>query len=278
MITIHEELIALSGNNPAGYISLEPLANLTLDRLKTTVSFLKGQRIPAGTKVLSTTLTSLDCFDPFDAKSPFPTHTNFPTSFDAEFSASHHPELPNPPPGKFSNPEVDILIKKSFVITLDVFITKEPRSLISKVIVEISNLRAHIRAKNNVLVMEGADFKSSMRIERLPNADALITASCIDPLEVSRVEGHLAYGVISQAIALSLAQRTEIPLSEIFPAVDFGTEIKLTILQDGKALGIIPDETVSITNQSHCSCNDGPDIDISNTNITKTIPAETKSQ
>lgn len=242
MISIHEELAALSGNKPAGYLSLRPLAELTLKRLDKTVCLLRNKEIKAGDKVLSASLSALD----WDA----PTHVEFST--------------PNDP--VFLNQEVDILIKQPFVVTVNIFVAGEPESIISKISVNISDARAHIRAENNVLILEGADFESSIRIERTPNSEALLTASNIDPLEASRVEGHLAYGVISETVALSLAKRTEIQLSEIFPVVDFGTTIELIILQDGRALGIIPKETVSISTQYHCDCSSGPDLDFSRTN------------
>lgn len=182
MLPIHQELAALSGTNPAGYISLRPFAKLTLDRLNTTVALLMGKEIPAGTGVLSASLSAV----------------NWTAPASAEFSVPTSPVFPGL--------EIDILIPQPFEVILDVFLAGSPGSLISQVIVSISDARAHIRASDNILILEGADFKSAKRIERDPGADAILAASGIDPLEAARVEGHLAYGVVSQAIALSLSK------------------------------------------------------------------------
>jgi len=243
MLLIHQELAALSGTNPAGYISLRPFAKLTLERLNKTVSLLMGKEIPAGTGVLSTALSAV----------------NWTAPATAEFSAPTSPIFPGL--------EVDILIPQSFEVILDIFLSGSPGSIISRVVVEISDARAHNRASNNILILEGSDFKSAKRVERDPGADAILAASKIDPLEAARVEGHLAYGVVSQAITLSLSKRSELSLASIFPVVDFGSAIKLVVLLDGRALGIIPTGTVTLRKNDHCDCKDGPDLDHSNTTI-----------
>jgi hypothetical protein len=59
----------------------------------------------------------------------------------------------------------------------------------------------------------------------------------------------------------------------VFPVVDFGTTIKLAILQGGRALGIIPTETVTISKLSHCDCAEGPELGHTQTTIVNTAPA-----
>lgn len=260
MISIHEELEMLAGNNPAGYISLKPFAKLTLNRLNETVRLLKETRIPSGTGVLSAALSSM----------------SWSKQAVAKFS------------GDIGSPlEIDVLIPEEFFVTVDIFISDfekpeesgDPKkgpvnqaSIISKLIVRVSDTRVRLKARNNVLILEGATFDSSKRIERDQNADSRLMAAGIDLLEAARVEGHLVYGVISQAIALSLAQRTEIPLSEIFPAVDFGTTIKLISIDGGNALGIITDKAILIPDQSSRNCNNGPDLQHSESELNTILP------
>lgn len=55
--------------------------------------------------------------------------------------------------------------------------------------------------------------------------------------------------------------------------MNFGRTIKLVVLQNGTALGIIPTETVTLENLEHCDCKDGPDLDHSETTIVNTSPA-----
>ncbi|MGH6755173.1 MAG: hypothetical protein ACREDP_23715, partial [Bradyrhizobium sp.] len=145
-----------------------------------------------------------------------------------------------------------------------------PTAIISQVRLRIGDPRSRLRAENNILVIEGAYFEAARDISRTPDADTLLAASGIDQLEAAHLEGHIGYGVVSQAVAAALGQRQEQPLSSIFPAVDFGGAIKLAILEGKTALGIIPTGTVTINEQAHCDCADGPDLGVSHTTITNT--------
>jgi hypothetical protein len=103
--------------------------------------------------------------------------------------------------------EVDILISSNFDVFVDIFISGDETKTISQIKFSISNARAHMRAESNVLLIEGSEFKTQRSISRLHGADALLAAAGIDPLEAAYVEGHIGYGVVSQAVANALGQK-----------------------------------------------------------------------
>jgi len=246
---VHAELEALSGANPAGYISTSVLGRLTLERIISATKLLKGKSMQAGAGQLSATLRDIVWSTPPKAVLAVPRNPTFPDR------------------------EVDVLISTNFNVVVDIFITGDQTKSISEVTLSISDARAHIRAENNILIIDGSDFDFQRRIIRLPGADALLTAAGIDLLEAAHIEGHIGYGVVTQAVSTALGQRYEIALATVFPAVNFGKGIKLAILTGGEALGIIPSETVTTVSPAHCECKDGTDFSISRTEITNTAPA-----
>jgi hypothetical protein len=251
MTAIHDDLERLSGLKPAGYITQWPLSHVMISNLLYTISLLKGREIPAGNLQLSASLRDVSWSNGgnIQGKLVAPTNPIFPDS------------------------EVDILINSDFTVFVDIFVAKNPASKISEVAIEISNAVAHLRAEDNVLVIDGSDFSTRRNILRTVDADALLAADGIDPLEAARIEGHIGYGVVSQAVSAALGQRRELALSKVFPAVNFGTAIKLAIIDGGDALGIIPTDLVTINFSAHCECNEGPDYEVGETEIVNTSPA-----
>jgi hypothetical protein len=173
----------------------------------------------------------------------------------------------------FPDRELDVLISSKFDMIIDIFITGQPSQIISEVVMSISDARTHLPAENNLLILAGADFDSTPQITRTADADKLLKDANIDPLEAARIEGHIKYGVASQAFASTFAQQSEISLATVFPAVNFGKTIKLAILNRGEALGIIPTETVTVNSSARCDCSEGPDFKVTRTTITNTAPA-----
>ena len=251
-IQLHSELAALSQQNPAGYIVTESLARIALRRLLDTVTLLKGKTIVAGSGELSATLR------------------------DVQWAKAPEASLVPPKNPAFPDREVDIGVSPGFDIIVDIFITKTPADMISTVTLQITDTRIHMRAENNILILEGTDFDFKRSIVRTADADQLLTNAGIDLLEAARVEGHIGYGVVTQSVASALGQRIDTALSTVFPAVDFGTSIKLEILLKGAALGIIPTEEVTIVSTAHCECSEGPDLGVGETTIKNTAPANPK--
>jgi hypothetical protein len=247
---IHREIAAISGDNPAGYITIAPLARLTLSQVVSAAGLLKGKLIAAGSGRLSATLRDIV----------------WARRADASLVAARNPVNPDG--------ELDVLITSNFDVLVDIFITGDESKRISELSITISNARAHIRAENNLIVIEGSEFLTRMNINRLDRADELLAADGIDLLEAARVEGHIGYGVVSQAVGNALGQRRELSLATVFPAVDFGRSIKLKVLDNGKALGIIPTETVRLISSAHCICQEGPDFEVTRTAIENTAPPD----
>lgn len=246
---LHDELAGFAGDFPAAYITTDSFSHLTVDRLKEAIKMMGGKTLPAGEGKLSAVLRDVE----WSTK-----------KLDIVLVPSANPSIPDR--------EVDVLLTSDLKITVDVFITNESAKIISNVIISIAKARIHLRAEDNLLILEGSEFDCRRQIDRLPNADQLLAAANIDPLEAARVEGHIGYGVITQAVTTALARRSEISLDILFPAINFGTAIKLNILASGMALGIIPTEKVRINNSAHCTCVDGPDFEVSRTTVTNTSP------
>lgn len=248
MPNIHNELEALSGAIPAGYIRTFPLARVILERLIRNIDLLRGNSIPAGNLELEATLR------------------------DVQWAGAKGALLAAPRAVTFPDKEVDILISSSFDVIIDISVAGDRTKIVSTVTMGISNARSHIRASENMLLIEGADFDIERNIQRTPDAVAVLKKAKIDPTEAAYVEGHVGYGVVSQAVANILGERREIKLSDIFPVIDFGKSIKLAIIDGGAALGIIPSDGVSIHSSSACHCNDGPDFEVERTTIKNISP------
>ncbi|BEV05030.1 hypothetical protein [Chryseobacterium gambrini] len=252
MKTILQELQDLSINNPAGYISKDLFSHFTLNKLIDVGNRMKGIEIVAGNGQLSTSLRNIIWSSPRPSTSLVPSRSS-----------------------AFPDITVDLLISPSFEVVFDIFIKNNPAAKISEVILKFDNVRAKMRAENNTIIFEGSDFDFQRNIIRLPDAEILLTNNNIDPLEASHVEGHLGYGVVSQAVSASISKRHEISLETVFPFLNFGKSIKLAILQSGKFLGIIPTETVTLNSSASCKCSDGNELLLSNTDLTKiNIPSD----
>ncbi|WP_417260452.1 MULTISPECIES: hypothetical protein [Alphaproteobacteria] len=249
MSDIHDELEVLSGALPAGYIRTFPLARVVLTRLLQNIDLLKGKSIPAGNMQLEATLR------------------------DVQWAGAARAVLAPPKAAAFPDKEVDILVNSSFAVIIDISVSGDPTQVVSTITMDISDARSHMRASENLLLIEGADFDAKRKIERTPAADNILQNAGIDPTEAAYVEGHVGYGVVSQAVANILGERREIKFSDIFPVIDFGKNISLAIIDNGDALAILPSERVSIHSTSACRCTDGPDFEVERTTITNTAPA-----
>lgn len=249
MNNIHDELELLSGALPAGYIRVFPLARVVLDRLLQNISLLKGKPIPAGNLQLEAALRDVNWAGPAGAVFARPGAVAFPDK------------------------EVDILVNSSFDVIIDIFPAGEPTQVVSTVTMQISDARCHMRAAENLLILEGSNFDAKRNIQRTPDAADILQNAGIDPNEAAYIEGHIGYGVVSQAVAGILGQRREIRFADLFPVIDFGKNIKLAIIDNGGALGIIPTDAVSFHKTAACHCSDGPDFEVEHTTITNTAPA-----
>lgn len=233
-------------------MSKDLFGHFTLDKLIDTGNRMKGIEIVAGNGQLSTSLRDIVWDSPNPSTSLVP---------------------PRDP--KFPDLEIDLLISSSFDVVFDIFITRtedekkqnKPIIKISEAILTFDDVRTKMRAKDNTIIFEGSEFKVERKINRLVDADNLLIANGIDLIEASRVEGHLGYGVISQAVSASISQRHEISLTMVFPFINFGKSIKLAILQNGRFLGIIPTDTVTLNSTACCRCSNGTELSLSDTDL-----------
>ncbi|MFP3637957.1 hypothetical protein [Paraburkholderia sp. SIMBA_054] len=255
---IHTELAGLSKNLPAGYVTIQAFSRLTLERLIDLGKLLANRPITTGNGQLSARLLDLNW------DSPPPT---------VAFENAQNPLSPDR--------EVDLVIRSPFTVRVELFITGDPKdpspkTVISTLTMKFSETRTHLRAENNSLILEGANFLVARDIKRVDGAEALLAQANIDPLEAARVEGHIGYGVVSQSVTNALARRSELALSDLFPAINFGSSMKLAVLAGGDALGILPSDDVATNSSSRCACTEGPDFEVTGTTVTKTVPADPK--
>lgn len=245
---IHDELAATAGHLPAGYIETKAFALVTQARLIDAVKLLAGKVLPAGSGALSARL------DP------------------SSIAAAQGLTLELVPPLTPTQNELDIVLTPSFSVSVQIFISSDHGQVISELLIAFHDIRIHLRAQSNSLILEGVDFQAHRSITRSVDADKYLASAGIDPLEAARIEGHLAYGVVSQAASLSLAKRTEWPLSSLFPAVDFGASVRLIRLANGAALGIVPTDNVTLVASARCICTDDGGLQHSATSIVSTNP------
>lgn len=246
---IHDELAAAAGDLPGAYIRTEAFARVTQGRLVDAVKLMAGRVLPAGPGLLSARL------DPSAIAAAQALSVNLAAPLNA------------------SSSEVDVVLAPALAFKVQIFLSSDPSKVISDLDVQLDDIRIHVRARNNALVFDGVDFQTTKNIVRTTDAENILAAAGIDPLEAARIEGHLAYGVVSQAASISLAKRTEWSLSSIFPALNFGKSIRLTPIAGGEALGVIPSEDVTLISTSRCSCSDSGDLKHSATTVTNTAPA-----
>jgi hypothetical protein len=247
---IHEELAQLAGDEPAAYITTQSFSRLTLDRITKSTDLLIGKEIPAGTGQLSASLNDVKW--------------------------ANVPALSLVPSRRTENKdrEVDIVITSSLTAIVEIFITGNRAAIVSELRLSLTDIRVHLQALGNKLLLEGTDFSAARAIQRNKDAEDLLKTAGVDLLEAARVEGHLSYGVLSQAVSSALAKRSEISLTELFPAFDFGTNIALHPLLGGDALGIIPTSAVSMSPEARCICSEGPDYKLGQSGAVSTSPSD----
>ena len=250
--SIHDELANASGQQPAGYIRTDVFGRFTLDRFQKAVKRFKGLPIEAGTRQFSAALRDAIIAPGTTVSLVQPVAPTSGSSF----------------PGTC----LDLKVSSSIDVLVDLFITGDPGKVISTVTMTFKDVRIHLQAEDNAVVLDGVDSTVTRSYARAVNADQLIVNAGLDPLEASRVEGHIAYGVVSQAVTSELGRRTEISLAEVFPGINFGSALRLAILDGGSAIGVVPTGVVTQTPGSTCSCKAGPNFDVQSGSATQTNP------
>lgn len=242
------EMQAVAGANPAAYISVDLIEAVTVARMVSDIGFLTGREIPVGKKVLSAVLRNVS-------------YTN-PPGQNCHFTKANNAAAN----------EVNLDFGSDITATLDVFIEGSPASRISTVTALIQAITIRCAYASNVLALDGVDSSIATSIARTPNADAILSAANIDPLEAARVEGVIAYNSIAAALGASLGQQKQFVLDTAFPSFDFGTAATLVPLQQGRYLGIVP-SSFQRRETARCGCADGPDIGVGPSDSTGvTIP------
>ena len=249
MKNLHAEIETLAGDLPAAYIDVKPLSRITIDKLVETIVRLKGISIPSGNLSLNAVL------------------------LDASWSSE--------PAGKFvedvNNPlgdKVSLTVTSNLKILVGIHLSNDPISEISQVTVEVDDIRLNVSAEENSLIVSGCDYKWSSGAQRSAQSEKIIQESGIDSLEVAHLEGHIRYGVVTQAITTSLSQEQSISLSDMFPFLNLGSNISLKIIGNGTSLALLPDSKNVLRNDAACHCSSGPDFSVSDSVIEIVEPAD----
>lgn len=245
---LHKEMAITAGNLPAGYIDLDVFTPLVIGRLIGTVEMLKGKDIPVGNFQLGTRLRDIK---------------------DKELLEAHFVTRPNLELGR---DDIYIEVSPAFTVTMEIFPIATPAMVISLVTLEITKAATKLSAANNTLILEGVDVEGRRSVDRQPGADTIIRDANIDPLEAARVEGHLSYGVVSQALSLALSEQVNINLVSLFPSVNFGTAIDLGVLQRGKSLGVFSTTATIRKETGTCDCKMGDGHQIGRSTVDSADP------
>lgn len=247
---IHEELKALSPEEPAAYIHPSVLGQYTLARLLRTIDTFSDKVIPTEHQHLGIRFVELKWL---------------PSVPSLEVRKAYSEEF------EFSSDGVELHVTSDLTATVQIFLT-EPgttfesvypgdEKLISTIDVSIRNMRIPLSANGNEIVMLPPRFKYSREVQRVEEAESRLEVAGIDEWEASHMEGHIIYGVVSQVIANSLSSSVRVPLDRLFPTVDFGEAIKLVVLTGGE-LGILPSNRVIVRSSAICHCQLGPDYEL----------------
>jgi hypothetical protein len=244
---IHTELKSIAGSNPAAYLSVKFVQMLTIQTTLISIKKITGVPIPVGKQVLAARLES----------------ANFTQD---PLQTSRLTKLQNALPN-----QIGLTLNADLTAKITIFIAGDPTKVVSTVTVTITGMLIRGSYATNTLFFEGLDFKSTTAIARTQGAGTMLQNAGIDPLEAARVEGLIAYSVVNNAISTSLSQRKEFSLSQLFPAFDFGTDAQLEPLVSGTFLGIIPNSS-TLNQNAACTCAVGPDVGVSKSSSTITIP------
>jgi hypothetical protein len=248
---IHVEIKALANANPAAYVSIDIIEQLTIARFLVAIQKITGAEIPAGQQVLSASLDSAAFATPPATSASLTKYAN---------------ALPN---------QIGLTLNSDLTVIVKVFVKGDKTKLISTVTVVVSDLVIYGSYATNAISFEGTDFKVKTTVVRDINADQTLKNAGIDPLEAARVEGLISYSSVNSAIQANLAQRKDLSLSDIFPAFDFGATAQLVPLRSGQFLGIIPSAFTRVETAA-CKCADGPDLGTSASSNTITVPPNPK--
>lgn len=240
-VPLHHEIKAIARSLPAAYLSKEFLEALTSDRLLDSIARVSGNPINTGTGVLAAKLQS------------------------AVFVGGLQPTFTRVPGMPAS--EVAFSLNSTLKVEVQILIAADLTALVSTVHVELSDISLRVTAQDNLLIADNAVFTPTPSVSREPNAEALLQAQGIDVTEASRVEGHIAYGVVTSALASALSQRRTIPLASLFPALDFGSFLRLEPVDNGAKVAIIPSSGV-LSAQAACKCASGPDLGMTPGDVT----------
>lgn len=236
---LHTEIKNIAQNNPAGYISIDLIRQLTVDTMLAAIDKLKGIEIPVGQQVLSASLE--------DAS--FATPPNTSAVLD-----------------KFQNAlgnQIGLKLNSDLTVIVNTFIKGDRTKGISTVTVVVQNIMLLASYAGNIVSFEGVDFTPPTPVfTRDPNADKNLKDAGIDPREADRVEGLIAYSAVNSCISANLGQKKDLILSTLFPPFDFGTNAKLLPLGNGKFLGIFPSSFMQLNSSAVCRCGSGPDLGI----------------
>lgn len=244
---IYSEIAARAGTNPAAYLSSQLFTNAMTERLLSVASTFQGKTIPVGPGVLSA------IFDGFGA------------NWKPQAVLQDDAALPG---------AVDIRILLPLVVGVEIVLSKSPKTVITTISLQAENICARLTASNNSITVSNVRFDQPPKttIVRDGNALANLKAAGIDPTDAARIEGYIVYAAIPQTVAIAISPDITIDLASIFPAINFGTSIRLFTLDGGRALGIFPADDATSGNMP-CTCGYEVNRRTQPTQITRVNPA-----
>jgi len=232
MQPLHNEISNIAKDIPAAYFYSEVLRSLLLSRIANVVNGLSGLPVPAGSQVLSGILSTA-------------TFTGAATVHTTDLGGA--PSL------------VEMAFDDDFVVEIAITPTATPGDVISNVKLTVSSITTTLSAGSDKVTASDFTYAQVVTITRTPNADAIILAQVIEPIEAARVEGLIAYGSAPNALAQIFSNHPGLSLTELFPAIQFQGRLDLRRLDSGRAIGVFP-VSMKLNATEICECADFPEV------------------
>jgi hypothetical protein len=251
LIPLPDELAKLAKDQPAAYLSVDFFNTIVFSRFAEAIKRITAVEFFLGSQHLLATAIS---------KADF--------SGTAGATADIHADPSDP-----KHQHIALLLRSALNIEALIYIKGDKSKLISAVSVVISQVAVRGSYKDNQLLFNGVDFKTTVKITPGPDPEQTMRDGGItDVREGTRIEGLVAYGAVPEVITNTLGQSHVVNLAELFPSINLGAEAALYPIQNFKKLAIVP-ASFEINQAAICSCTPGVPLSVQSTSGTLTAPA-----
>lgn len=240
-MTLHSDIANIAGQKPAVYVGAETLSGVTFDTFRCQIMTMEDVHIPTVTdKFYAKLLTARTVGGNLAKNIKFGLHqkassiylsANGGLKLIVEYGAAEKPSSTDP-----------------YVET--------PLGMIEMLIKDVS---VSVGISSEKIAVSPCNATFIPVIKRLQNFGDICTNLGLDQVQVSRVEGMIAYSGIQSLVASLLREPQEIDMTVLFPGVVLRGQLEAVVTPNAEAILIIPGSGVQTRPGSLCECADAVD-------------------